>query len=189
MRRFLTVLVLMLPAHANAQTAHEHPMALADMHAAHMNKFAATKPLQPGQGAFAAIKEIVELLESDPKTDWSKVNIEALRQHLIDMNNVTLASEVKSTPVDGGTQYLVTGTGSVVASIRRIVTAHAATLNGVDGWNFKATDSEGGAVLTVTVPVKDQIKLRGLGFLGVMTHGMHHQQHHLMIARGDHPHE
>ena len=189
MRRFLTVLVLMLPAHANAQTAHEHPMALADMHAAHMNKFAAAKPLQPGQGAFAAIKEIVELLESDPKTDWSKVNIEALRQHLIDMNNVTLAAEVKSTPVDGGTQYLVTGTGSVVASIRRMVTAHAATMNGVDGWNFKAADSEGGAVLTITVPVKDQIKLRGLGFLGVMTHGMHHQQHHLMIARGDHPHE
>ena len=46
---------------------------------------------QPGQGAFAAIQEIVEILAADPKTDWSKVNIDALRQHLIDMNNVTLA--------------------------------------------------------------------------------------------------
>jgi hypothetical protein len=189
MRRFLTVFVLMLPVHANAQTAHQHPMASADMHAAHMNETSATKPAQPGQGAFAAIQEIVELLEADPKTDWSKVNIEALRQHLIDMNNVTLAANVKSAPVDGGMQYVVTGSGSVVASIQRMVTAHAATMNGVDGWNFKAADSEGGAVLTVTVPVKDQIKLRGLGFLGVMTRGMHHQQHHLMIARGGHPHE
>ena len=146
-------------------------------------------PVQPGQSAFAAIQEIVEILEADPKTDWSKVDIEALRRHLIDMNNVTLAAEVKSAPVDGGMQYVVTGSGSVLGSIRRMVTAHAATMNGGDGWNFKAANSEGGAVLTVTVPVKDQTKLRGLGFLGVMTHGMHHQQHHLMIARGDHPHE
>ena len=35
-----------------------------------------------GQDAFAAIQEIVEILAADPKTDWSKVNIDALRQHL-----------------------------------------------------------------------------------------------------------
>ena len=57
---------------------------------------AATAPAQPGQGAFAAIQEIVGILEADSSTDWSKVNIEALRQHLIDMDNVTLRSEVKS---------------------------------------------------------------------------------------------
>src|SRR5215475_4151224 len=44
----------------------------------------------PGQDAFGAIQEIVEILQSDPKTDWSKVNIDGLRQHLIDMNEVTL---------------------------------------------------------------------------------------------------
>ncbi|MFX5914869.1 hypothetical protein ABTE45_18800, partial [Acinetobacter baumannii] len=53
-------------------------------------------PTQPGQSAFAAILEIVALLEADPATDWSKVNIEALRQHLIDMDNVTLRADVKS---------------------------------------------------------------------------------------------
>ena len=31
-------------------------------------------------------------------------------------------------------------------------------------------------------------KLKALGFIGVMTVGMHHQEHHLMIARGMHPH-
>ena len=47
-----------------------------------------------GQDAFAAIQEVVEILTADPKTDWSKVNIDALRQHLIDMNNVTLNAKV-----------------------------------------------------------------------------------------------
>jgi hypothetical protein len=42
--------------------------------------------------------------------------------------------------------------------------------------------------LNVLTPVKDIPKLRGLGFLGVMTSGMHHQMHHLMIARGENPH-
>src|SRR5579859_2920628 len=55
-------------------------------------------PKQPGQGAFAAIQEIVEILEADPHTDWSKVDINALQQHLIDMDNVTLHARVESAP-------------------------------------------------------------------------------------------
>ena len=91
---------------------------------------------QPGQGAFVAIQEIVEILMADPKTDWSKVNIDALRQHLIDMNNVTLAANVKNDPIDGGMRFDVTGEGPVRDSIRRMTAAHAATMNGVDGWKF-----------------------------------------------------
>jgi len=68
---------------------------------------------QPGQAAFAAIQEIVEILLADPKTDWSKVNIDALRQHLIDMNNMTLAANVKNEAVDGGMRFEVTGEGPV----------------------------------------------------------------------------
>ena len=47
-------------------------------------------PTMPGQDAFGTIQEIVQMLEADPATDWSKVNIAALREHLIDMNEVTL---------------------------------------------------------------------------------------------------
>jgi hypothetical protein len=61
-------------------------------------------------------------------------------------------------------------------------------MKSVDGWKFEATEIEGGASLTVHVPTKDVDKLRGLGFLGVLTLGMHHQMHHLMIARGENPH-
>jgi hypothetical protein len=145
-------------------------------------------PTQPGQAAFAAIQEIVQLLEADPRTNWSKVDIEALRQHLIDMNNVTLQARVKSEPVDGGMLFTITGEGSVAESIRRMVVAHAATMNGVNGWHFSAANIDGGATFTVLVPPGELPKLRGLGFIGVMTRGMHHQEHHLMVARGEHPH-
>src|SRR5947209_3755409 len=42
------------------------------------------QPTMPGQDAFGTIQEIVGILEADPNTDWSKVNISALREHLVD---------------------------------------------------------------------------------------------------------
>ena len=48
-------------------------------------------PVEAGQGAFAAVAEIVSILTADPKTDWSKVDISALREHLADMNELSLA--------------------------------------------------------------------------------------------------
>ncbi|MFW1924327.1 hypothetical protein ACG90D_19965, partial [Acinetobacter geminorum] len=65
----------------------------------------AQEPTQPGQDAFAAIQEIVQILEADPRTDWSKVNIDALREHLVDMSNVTLSAQVKTEPLEGGIRY------------------------------------------------------------------------------------
>jgi hypothetical protein len=142
-----------------------------------------------GQDAFAAIQEIVEILAADPKTDWSKVNIDALRQHLIDMNNVTLNAKVTNVPIDGGMIFALTGDGPVRDSIRRMAMAHAATMNGVDGWRVEAAELEDGANLVVHAPATDLEKLRGLGFLGVLALGTHHQEHHLMIARGEDQHE
>ena len=145
--------------------------------------------VEPGQSAFAAIQEIVGILEADPGTDWSKVDIEGLRRHLVDMSNVTLASTVEATAVDGGARFTVAGAGEVAGSIRRMVVAHAATMNGVDGWRLAAAERRDGATLTVTAPdAADQSKIRALGFIGVMTRGMHHQEHHLMIASGAGPH-
>ncbi|MBV5264813.1 hypothetical protein [Pinisolibacter aquiterrae] len=191
MRPFLVVLLpaLVLPLAASAEEpapmGHVHSMS---GHAMHGMPAAAAAPREPGQGAFAAIQEIEEILEADPSTDWSKVDLEALRRHLIDMNRVTLEAEVKNEAIDGGMRFVVTGVGPVADSIRRMVVAHAATMNGVGGWTFEAARTEAGAVLTVRVPPQDLAKLRGLGFIGAMTRGMHHQEHHLTIARGGHPH-
>ena len=186
MLRTLLFLALLIPMPAYAQANHEHHMGGSST--LHPSDQSTSKPTQPGQAAFAAIQEIVEILEADPATDWSKVNIEALRQHLIDMDNVTLRAELKSEPVQGGVRFIVSGAGPVKELIQRMVMAHAATMNGVADWKFTATATEAGAILTVVTPSKDTEKLRGLGFIGVMTHGMHHQEHHLMIARGNNPH-
>lgn len=147
-------------------------------------------PGETGQAAFAAIQEIVAMLDADPATDWAKVDIEALRQHLIDMNNVTLGAAVEAAEVDGGIRFSVSGEGPARESVRRMVMAHAATMNGVDGWKFVAEPSDKGAALTVSPPDQASMaKLRALGFIGVMARGMHHQQHHLMLATGMDPHQ
>jgi hypothetical protein len=61
-------------------------------------------------------------------------------------------------------------------------------MNGVGGWQFAMVVIPDGATLTVAAPPADIAKLRGLGFIGVLASGMHHQMHHLMLARGKDPH-
>jgi hypothetical protein len=186
MLRAAIVFALLIPLHGYAQTGHDHHSM--EGAAAPGSRISPSGPTQSGQAAFAAIQEIVEILEADPATNWSKVNIEALRQHLIDMDNVTLRADAKSEPVEGGIRFIVSGSGQVKESIQRMVTAHAAIMDGIGNWKFTATTTEVGANLTVVTPPKDAGKLRALGFIGVMARGMHHQEHHLMIARGDNPH-
>jgi len=143
-------------------------------------------PTEGGQAAFAAIQEIVSVLMADPGTDWSQVDIEALRQHLIDMDNVTLRAQVMAEEVDGGARFLVTSDDpAVTASIRRMTVAHVATMNGVEGWTLEAREIPGGAAMVAT---GDAVTIRALGYIGLMTVGAHHQAHHLALARGMQPH-
>jgi hypothetical protein len=148
-----------------------------------------TIPKLPGQDAFGAIQEIVQILEADPKTDWSKVNLEALRQHLIDMNEVTLKAEASPKDIDGGLEIAVTGSGRTLIAIQRMVPAWAQTMNGHLGWSTKATELPNGELLTVTAGNPKEIRhIRGLGFIGLLVSGSHHQPHHLMIAKGEFSH-
>lgn len=141
-----------------------------------------------GQSAFAAVQEIVQKLMADPGTDWANVDVEALRQHLIDMDNVTLGAQVAASDIEGGARFEVTsGDPAVTASIRTMVPDHAATVDGDEGWTFIAEEMPDGAVLTVTGG--DPARIRALGFIGIMTVGMHHQTHHLALATGGQPHE
>ena len=169
---------------ALCQTAQADQMQGMDMsHTGHMAMQA--QPTQGGQAAFAAIHEIVQMLVANPHTDWSKVNIEALRQHLIDMDNVTLRAKVRSLDLPDGVVFRVTGTGATVGSIRRMAAAHARTMNGIGGWTYTAQDIPDGATLTVKVTKPAQIaEVKALSFIGVMALGSHHPMHHLMIATG-----
>ena len=146
-------------------------------------------PHETGQAAFAAIQEIVAMLNANPATDWSKVDIEALRQHLIDMNNVTLGAVVTTQPRRNSIQFHVSGEGAVIQSIKRMIVAHASTMNGIDGWTYVAKPFATGANIIVTPPdAASIVKLHALGFIGIMSIGMHHQQHHWMLANGKPPH-
>ena len=145
-------------------------------------------PTMPGQDAFGAIQEIVQILESDPKTDWSKVNIETLRQHLIDMNEVTLHAVAVQHDLDNGIEIAVTGDGRIANAIKHMVPAHASELREI-GWNAKTEELPNGVKLTLLASEAQPLtKLKALGFMGIMVQGSHHQPHHLMIAMGQFTH-
>ncbi len=173
---------------APAQMEHGAMPHSPEMH--HMAASQANAPTMPGQDAFGAIAEIVRLLDADPTTDWSKVDLERLRQHLIDMNEVVLRSDVRQTPTPGGLAMDVTGTGRTERAIRAMVIPHAAELDRMGEWAAKAEPIPGGVRLTVTARKPDDTRavtrLRGLGFIGLLTVGAHHGPHHLAMARGEH---
>lgn len=161
-------------------------------HAAHMalmQKCQSALPTQPGQAAFGAISEIVRMLEADSTTDWSRVNIEALRQHLIDMDDVVMHAAVLQRSVPGGLEMQVTGTGRTVGAIKRMAMNHARMLDQEGQYHATAKETANGARLTVTASDERTVaRIRGLGFAGLMTEGDHHAPHHLAIARGENPH-
>jgi hypothetical protein len=163
-----------------------------DMHAQHvqmMRGTAAGGPTLPGQDAFGAIAEIVHVLDADPATDWTRVDLERLRQHLIDMSEVMLRSAVRPAPVPGGLAMDVTGAGRTEQAIRAMVVPHAAELDLIPAFSAKAEPIAGGVRLTVVAKRADDAKvvarIRGLGFAGLMTEGAHHQAHHLAMAKGE----
>lgn len=146
-------------------------------------------PSEIGQAQFAAIAEIVTLLRDDPETDWAKVDIKALRDHLVDMDNVTRMASIARAQDGLGVIFSITGEGGVSASIRRMVLAHSPMLQRASGWSVLAQEIERGASMTVRVESDQELsQVLGLGFFGLMSIGAHHQQHHLMIATGQSPH-
>ena len=192
-RCWATAMVLLLPLAAIAQdTTMEHQAGMD--HQAAMGHDASqdagmAAPQEGGQSAFAAIQEIVNILYNDLATDWSHVDIEALRQHLIDMSNVTLGAQVQTVALADGAQFIATSTDPAIASsIANMVLAHAATMNGVEGWKLTGEKIDSGAMLTVQGTELDTQKINALGFIGLMTVGMHHQSHHLALASGANPH-
>ena len=198
-RAILTItLGLALAGGAHVVSAQNPPAAMpshgasGDMHAQHMQMMrgmAAGGATLAGQDAFAAIAEIVRVLDADPATDWTKVDLDRLRQHLIDMNEVVLRSTVKQTPVPGGLAMEITGAGRTEQAIRAMVVPHAAELDRLPSFTAKTEPIAGGVRLTVVAKNAEDPKavarIRGLGFAGLMTEGAHHQAHHLAMAKGE----
>ncbi len=165
-----------------------HGQMMHGQHGMMMGGEASGQIVMSGQQAFGAIQEIVRALEADPSTDWSKVNIGALRQHLIDMDEVTMRAAAAERAIDNGLEITVTGEGRTLDAIKRMVPAHVHELT-LLGWNAATEELPNGVRMTVTsADAKQVTKLRALGFMGIMVQGSHHQQHHLMMAKGEFSH-
>lgn len=155
---------------------------VAGNHAGHSPE---SSPQEAGQSAFAATAEIVALLSNDPETDWSQVDIAALRQHLVDMNALFLQADVSASPVSDGWRFQVTGSGHTLRAVQAMVPAHALELDKMAAWSAVANITPTGAELTVTSASGGiQQKIKGLGFFGLMATGAHHQPHHFAMATG-----
>jgi len=83
----------------------------------------------------------------------------------------------------------ITGTGRTEEAIRRMVGPHAVELNGMPQWSATTVQIPAGLRLTVVAKNPDDVKtvarIRGLGFIGLLVQGAHHQPHHLAMARGE----
>ncbi|UZD90832.1 hypothetical protein [Cognatishimia activa] len=146
-------------------------------------------PVETGQSAFAAISEIVEILSNDPKTDWETIDVQALREHLRDMELVTTEASVAIQVEGNSVEFTVFGAGDVEQAVQRMTLAHAPMLQAASGWLVTSQPSNDGAIMRVEVQTdEDLARVVALGFFGIMTIGAHHQAHHLEIASGNDPH-
>ena len=158
----------------------------ADHATTHQNESSSTvqfAPAEPGQGAFAALAEIAVILRSDPQTDWSKVNLSRLRDHLSDMNDLVFKTTFTTHALDNGIRITVDLTAEGNAAAGRMVPAHAPVLGGETGWS-SVVETNGTRMSWEVTDDHDGDQIKALGFFGLMATGDHHRAHHLAIARG-----
>jgi hypothetical protein len=160
----------------------------------HVDRAGQTRPAvltENGNDAFGTLREVVAKLQADPDTDWRKVDLESLRQHLIDMDNFTNhVSVMGKRNVDNGVEVIVTADNERAhQSLRRVLAAHPRMLKLETGWDMVVARQGKQWRLTITsVHRKDAERIRGLGYIGIMTLGDHHPVHHWAMATGANPH-
>jgi hypothetical protein len=151
-----------------------------------------TSPLtEPGNDVFATLQEAVNQLLQDDSTDWEKVDLESLRQHLIDMENFTVNVQVISkSDVEQGVQVIIEpSTTQAADSLDRALSAHPAVLEQETGWSMVSENSGKRYEIQITSTNSDDVmKIRALGYIVIMTMGNHHQPHHWAMASGNNPH-
>lgn len=185
-----TALILLLVTGSAAAQGHQHVEGMVHPSADAPGIAQATPP---GQAAFGAIAAIVARLDADPTTDWSTVDLERLRQHLIDMDLVTMRSRIATQEVPGGFSAALTGEAQTAAAIRRMTAAHGVQMGSDATMRVTVAEVPGGSRLTVVAGDPSDhravARLRGLGAIGFLALGDHHGPHHEALARGGDPHQ
>lgn len=153
-------------------------------HDMHQNS---TPLTEPGNDIFGTIQEVVQKLEANPDTDWSQVNLEALRQHLLDMKAFTEEVEVLTkNQIEKGTEITVRPQSErAVQALKKLFSMHPEMIQKEKGWDMNAKQDGDKWILTFTTDDETEVeKVRALGYIGLLAEGAHHQLHHWMIATG-----
>ncbi|HEX3034586.1 MAG TPA: hypothetical protein VHT73_05545 [Thermodesulfobacteriota bacterium] len=159
----------------------------------HMSSVKEVPLTEPGNAVFAAIQEAIGQLEADPNTDWSKIDLEALRRHLVDMHNFMVNVEVlEQKPVEKGIHIEVRPVSALAgATLDRVLSssAHPAVLKHEAGWDMRVSKQGNIYIIVVTTDNSQEVdKIRGLGYGGIMAYGKHHLSHHWKIVSDKDPH-
>lgn len=138
---------------------------------------------EPGQGAFAAIAEIVTLLRQDPATNWKYVDIDGLRTHLVDMDVLMTDTIVSTVQITNGIEMTIQLGDRAGEAARRMVPAHGPVLASETGWVSEVEETKTTLIWRV-VSAPEAHVISALGFYGLMAVGDHHTVHHLSLAQG-----
>ncbi len=152
----------------------------------------ATPLKEAGNAIFGTIQETIRMLDANPNTDWTKVDLEGLRQHLIDMENFTSGVDVLSEKkIEKGAVIVIRAKSRVAhESLLRALKAHPSMLQSETGWTMNVNQNKERFTLTIETQKPEEVaRLRALGYIGVMALGNHHQVHHWMMATGSNPHD
>lgn len=170
----------------------KHMMKMSAQSAPAKAAMAHTPLKEAGNALFGTIQEAIKQLDANPNTDWSKVDLEGLRQHLIDMENfATHVDVVSSKDIEKGTIVVVKPTTDAAkVSLIRALAAHPGMLKQESGWDMTAKADGDTFILTIETAKPEEVtRLRALGYIGVMALGNHHQVHHWGMVSGNNPHE
>jgi len=106
------------------------------------------------------------------------------------MQDMTLNVNVEQEPIKLGFKAVITPTTKrALQSMSRVLSVHPSQMKKETGWDMFVTNNNGIFTVTVTTnQLQDVNKIRGLGYIGIMAYGNHHQPHHWAMASGDNPH-
>jgi len=167
------------------------PMHHMAQHSQHQSQMVSGVLTESGTDMFATIQEVIQKLSADPDTDWSQVNLEALRQHLRDMFEFSYNVDVLSQQaIKHGVKIRVKPvTVRAETALDKVLNAHPMMLKMETGWDMQSIKTDGEYQIIVTTTKSSEIaKIRGLGYIGLLAIGNHHQLHHWTMAKGQNPH-
>ncbi len=160
-------------------------------HSMHQSQSVSEVLTESGTDMFATIQEVIQKLSADPNTNWSKVNLETLRQHLRDMFEFSYNVDVLSQQaIERGVKIRVKPVNvRAEKALDKVLSAHPMMLKMETGWAMQSTKIGGEYQIIVTTAKPSEIdKIRGLGYIGLLAIGNHHQPHHWAMAKGQNPH-